>query len=76
MYILFTWLWNPDYGGQKDWDLFAPSAFVYTLLAAYIWVRVLPQRAALRSTSLFIIAVALLHTAAWVFTNTHALPRS
>jgi len=73
-YVLLTWLWNPDYGGRKDWDLFAPSAFVYTLLAGYLLVHTLRQEK-LREAGLFVIAVSLLHTAAWIFTNTHALPR-
>jgi len=75
MYILLTWLWNPDYGGRKDWDLFAPSAFVYTLLAGYLLVRALSHRQKLQEGGLFIIAVSLLHTAAWIFTNTRPLPR-
>ena len=75
MYILLTWLWNPDYGGRKDWDLFAPSAFVYTLLVGHLFVRLIPDREQLRAGGLFVIAVSLLHTAAWIFTNTHALPR-
>lgn len=75
MYILLTWLWNPDYGGRKDWDLFAPSAFVYTLLAGYLLVRVCQHRAVLKESSLFVIAVSLLHTGAWIFANTHHLPR-
>jgi hypothetical protein len=75
VYLLLSWVWNPDYGGQKDWDLFAPSAFVYTLLAGYLLVRTLSDRDKLKTGSLFVIAVSLLHTAAWIFTNTHALPR-
>ncbi len=75
LYLLFSWLWNPDYGMRKDWDLFAPSAFIYTLLAGYLLVRALPNRLHLRETGLFAIAVSLLHTAAWVWTNTHHLPR-
>jgi len=74
-YVLLTWLWNPDYGFQKDWDLFAPSAFVATLLAGYLLVRVLPDREKLKEGSLFIVAVALLHALSWIFTNTHSLPR-
>ena len=75
LYILFTWLWNPDYGGRKDWDLFAPSAFVYTLFAGYLLVHVLSDREKLKEGGLFIIAVSLLHTSAWIFANTHELPR-
>lgn len=73
-YLLFTWLWNPDYGARKDWDLFAPAAFVYTLLAGYLLVRLLPDRAQLRTGGLLVVAVSLLHTGAWVYTNTHFLP--
>ena len=75
MYLLFTWLWNPDYGGRKDWDLFAPAAFVYTLLAGYLLVRTLTDRQKLGQGGLLAIAVSLLHTGAWIFTNTHPLPR-
>ncbi len=74
-YLLLTWLWNPDYGGRQDWDLFAPSAFVYTLLAGYLLVRVLTDREKLSQGGLFLIAVSLLHTGAWIFANTHELPR-
>jgi hypothetical protein len=74
-YLLLTWLWNPDYGGRKDWDLFAPSAFVYTLLVGYLLVRVLTDKNRLREAGLFAITVSLLHSAAWVWTNTHHLPR-
>ncbi len=74
-YLLLTWLWNPDYGGRFDWDLFAPSAFVYTLLAGYLLVRVLVDRQKLAVATLFILAVSLLHTGAWIFANTHQLPR-
>ncbi|MEW5958959.1 MAG: hypothetical protein AB1801_14600 [Chloroflexota bacterium] len=74
MYLLLTWLWNPDYGGRKDWDLFAPSAFVYTLLAGWLLVCTL-RRENLAEGGLFLSAVSLLHTAAWIFANTHALPR-
>jgi hypothetical protein len=75
MYVLFTWLWNPDYGARKDWDLFAPSAFVYSLFAGYVLVRLFSERDKLREAGLFVIAVSLLHTAAWVYTNTLPLPR-
>ncbi len=76
MYVLLTWVWNADYGGQKDWDLFAPAAFVYTLLAGYLLVRVMPRPRLLQETGLLVLAVALLHAASWIFTNMHALPRN
>jgi hypothetical protein len=33
-YLLFTFVWNPDYGGQRDWDLFSLAALPATLLLA------------------------------------------
>jgi hypothetical protein len=75
MYLLLTWLWNPDYGGQKDWDLFAPAAFVYTFWAGYLLVNTLTKPDKLRAAGLFAVAVSLLHTGAWVFANTRPLPR-
>jgi phosphatidylserine synthase len=75
LYLLLTWLWNPDYGGRKDWDLFAPAAFVYTLLASYLLVHTLTRPEKLRAAGLFVIAVCMLHTGAWIFANTHPLPR-
>jgi hypothetical protein len=74
-YVLLTWLWNPDYGGRNDWDLFAPSAFVYTLLSGYLLVRVLPDQEKLKEAGLFVTMIALLLLATWIFTNTQALPR-
>lgn len=68
-YLLLIWLWNPDYGGQRDWDLFAPAAWPATLLAAYWLTRALPAPARNRSL-LIIVVVQLLHTAAWIYSNT------
>jgi len=75
LYVLLTWLWNPDYGGRKDWDLFAPAAFVYTLLAGYLLIHTLTNTDKLREAGLFAITVSLLHTGTWIFANTHQLPR-
>jgi hypothetical protein len=33
-HLLLTWLWNPDYGGQRDWDLFSLAAIPATVLFA------------------------------------------
>jgi len=75
-YLLFTFVWNADYGGQHDWDLFAPSAWSYTLLAGFLLVRALSNQTLLRQTGIFTVAVSLLHLVAWVWTNMHALPHS
>ncbi len=68
-YVLLTWAWNPDYGGQRDWDLFAVAAWPATLLAAYWLERSLSREVLLRAC-LIVIPFQALHTAAWVFSNT------
>ena len=44
LYLLFTWLWNPDYGGQRDWDLFSLAALPSTLLLVTVLPTMLPNR--------------------------------
>jgi hypothetical protein len=80
-YLLLTFVWNPDYGGRRDWDLFAPSAFVYTLLAAFLLARQLrgrpdPQesRCTLARVARLLIAASALHTLAWIYYNTIPWP--
>jgi hypothetical protein len=69
-YLLFTWAWNPDYGGQRDWDLFAPAAWPLMLLDAYLLTRLADRRESLTVSGLILSAVSLLFTATWVYTNT------
>lgn len=76
LYVLLTFVWNPDYGARHDWDLFAPSAFVYTLLVGHLLSRALTDRALLRQAGLLIIGVSGLHTVAWIVTNTHYFPHN
>jgi len=79
---LFISVWNPDYGGRRDWDLFAPAALPLTLLAAYLWrdmaepagkpsgdMPVLSQ-AELAEAALMVAGVSAIFTAAWVYSNT------
>ena len=44
LYLLLTLTWNPDYGGQRDWDLFAPAALPAAILFGYVLARALPER--------------------------------
>jgi hypothetical protein len=69
-YLLLTLVWNPDYGGRRDWDLFAPSALPLTLLAGYLLPRALPEAAALRSATIALVATQMMHTVAWIVQNT------
>jgi hypothetical protein len=70
VYLVLTFVWNPDYGARRDWDLFAPSAFVYTPLAAYLLVRQPGKPRELARVASLLIAVSAMHTAAWVYYNT------
>lgn len=68
-YLAFTLFWNPDYGGQRDWDLFSLAALPTTL-----WLVTLAPTVARRRTlaagMVPLILIQVLHTAAWVYQNT------
>ncbi len=67
-YLLFAAVWNPDYGGQRDWDLFSLAALPVTLLLALALSRALPTGRRWAVAPLLL--VQGLHTAAWIFQNT------
>ncbi len=68
-YLLFTWVWNPDYGGQRDWDLFSLAAIPLTLLLIAKTSLTLRRRF-VRMGMIPLILVQALHTSAWIFQNT------
>ncbi len=70
LYLLFTWLWNPDYGGQRDRDLFSLAALPSTLLLVAVLPIMLPNRWYLVMGAVPLILVQSLHTAAWIYQNT------
>jgi hypothetical protein len=69
-YLLFVWLWNPDYGGQRDWDLFSLVAIPQTLLLVHLLPRSFARPRYLAMAALPLIAVQAMHTAAWIYQNT------
>jgi hypothetical protein len=69
-YLLLTLVWNPDYGGRRDWDLFAPASLPLAVLSATLLSRALPERVALRGAAAPLVATQVMHTAAWVIHNT------
>ena len=69
LYWLFAWVWNPDYGGQRDWDLFGLAAIPSTLLFARLLPRAFPDPGQLAQAGLMLIAVSAMHTAAWIYQN-------
>ncbi len=69
-HLLLTLVWNPDYGGQRDWDLFSLAAIPATLLLATLLPRVLGHGRALVAGASPLILLQGLHLAAWVYQNT------
>jgi len=69
-YLFLTLVWNPDYGGRRDWDLFAPASLPLTVLLATLLPQALPERGALRTGGRALIATQLMHSAAWIIHNT------
>lgn len=68
-YLLFTFVWNPDYGGQRDWDLFSLAALPTTLLLALLLPRVLRGRALWGAMTPLLLLQGW-HTLAWIYQNT------
>jgi hypothetical protein len=68
-YLLFICVWNPDYGGQRDWDLFSLAALPATLWLALLLPRALPDRRALLAGATPLILLQGLHTLAWIYQN-------
>ena len=69
-YLALTLVWNPDYGGRRDWDLFAPAALPLTAWLAYILPRRLEDPRALASTAWAVLPASFAHLAGWVYSNT------
>jgi len=75
LYFLLILTWNPDYGGQKDWDLFSGPAVPAALWLAYILPHVLPERKVLREAGWALVSAQAFHVIAWVYQNTLPLSR-
>ncbi|MGC8839122.1 MAG: hypothetical protein ACP5UM_11970 [Anaerolineae bacterium] len=69
-YLALTLVWNPDYGGRRDWDLFAPAALPLTAWLAYILPRRLEDARTLSGTAWAVLPAAFAHLAGWVYSNT------
>lgn len=69
-YLLLTLVWNADYGGQKDWDLFSPAAIPAALLLGWLLARALPERRALRAAGWALVSAQGFHLLAWIWQNT------
>ena len=70
VYLLFTFIWNPDYGGQRDWDFFSLAVLPPTVLLALLLPRLLGRHTDLWGGTLPLILFQAWHTAAWIYQNT------
>ena len=68
-HLLLIAVWNPDYGGQRDWDLFS-LAWIPTTLWLVSVARAKLNDATLLAGFAPLIVFQALHTAAWVYQNT------
>ncbi len=68
--LLFIWLWNPDYGGQRDWDLFSLASLPLTVLAGLLVGHALNEEGDRWQAALPLLGAAIFHSAAWIFQNT------
>ena len=69
LYLLFTFVWNPDYGGQRDWDLFSLASLPTTVLLTLLLANVLRGRDLWGGVAPLIILQGW-HTIAWIYQNT------
>jgi hypothetical protein len=67
--LLFIAVWNPDYGGQRDWDLFSLAWLSPTLLLALLLPRTLHGRSLIGGVAPLLLLQAW-HTLAWIYQNT------
>ncbi len=69
-YLLFTWVWNPDYGGQRDWDLFSLATIPTTLFFAAMVTKRFADQRYLQAGIIPLLMLQWLHLAAWLYQNT------
>ena len=69
-YLLFIWVWNPDYGGQRDWDLFSLAAIPGALWLATTLPRRFADPRYLSAGTIPLLMLQWLQLAAWVYQNT------
>jgi len=69
-HLFLTWVWNPDYGGQRDWDLFSLALLPTALLAAQLLPTVIRDQHTLRAGMIPLLMLQYAQLATWVYQNT------
>jgi hypothetical protein len=70
LYLLLILTWNPDYGGQRDWDLFAPAAVPAAAWLAYTLPRAFRWSKSWQDAGWSLVVAQAFHTATWIYQNT------
>jgi tetratricopeptide (TPR) repeat protein len=66
--VLFVFLFNPEIGAFRDWDLLSPVAVPTALLAAYLLTRCAEPSTQVRLTWI-VSVVSLFHLVPWLYVN-------
>ncbi|MEZ4673509.1 MAG: hypothetical protein R2932_04605 [Caldilineaceae bacterium] len=69
-HLVLIWTWNPDYGGQRDWDLFSLAAIPTAALVAQRLPALFSKRQSLVAGIIPLLVLQYWHLAAWVYQNT------
>ena len=69
-HLLLIWLWNPDYGGQRDWDLFSLAAIPTTALVIHLLPRLFATQRSLIAGVIPMLVLQYWHLVAWIYQNT------
>ncbi|MCB0080170.1 MAG: hypothetical protein KDE47_04545 [Caldilineaceae bacterium] len=69
-HLLLIWLWNPDYGGQRDWDLFSLAMIPTALLVAHMLPRLIANPRVLLAGMIPLLMLQYAQLATWIYQNT------
>lgn len=69
-HLLLTWIWNPDYGGQRDWDLFSLASIPTALLTAQLLASPVGIPRTLQAGLLPLLMLQYAQLVSWVYQNT------
>jgi tetratricopeptide (TPR) repeat protein len=67
--LVYLFLFKPDKGASRDWDLFAMCSVPWTLYAAYLFSTAPIRKDRYGRIGVVLLITALLHTGPWILTN-------
>lgn len=69
LYFLLSLTYNPLNGASRDWDVFTPAGFLYTVLAVYLLTKFIFYYKSLRYVTVILVFTSLLHSIPWIIVN-------